>query len=82
MQPVPESVFKQILSHNQFGLGVLTFDSAHVVAPYFGFVYVGHGPPENCLNQNLQNGSEFTEFAIANLPLPINPCTHFILLIL
>jgi len=43
MQPIPESVFKQKLSHNQFGLCVLTFDPAHVVAPYFGFVDVGHG---------------------------------------
>ena len=43
MQTVPESVFKQILSHNQFGLGVSAPDSAHVVAPYFGFVNVGHG---------------------------------------
>jgi len=43
MQSIPESVFKQELSHNQLGLGVLTFDSAQVVAPYFGFVYVAHG---------------------------------------
>ena len=43
MQPVPETVFKQKLSHKQFGLGVSAPNPAHVVAPYFGFVYVGHG---------------------------------------
>jgi len=43
MQPVPETVFKQKHSHKQFRLGVLAPDPAHVVAPYFGFVYVGHG---------------------------------------
>jgi hypothetical protein len=43
MQPVAKSVFKQELSHKQFGLGVFAPDSAHVVTPYFGFVNVGHG---------------------------------------
>ena len=42
MQPVLESVFKQKLSHKQFGLGVFAPDPAHVATPYLGFVNVGH----------------------------------------
>ena len=43
MQPVAETISKKKLAHKQFGLGVLAPDPAHVVAPYFGFVNVGHG---------------------------------------
>jgi len=42
MQPVPKSIFKQELSHQHFGPGILAPDPAHVVASYFGFVDVGH----------------------------------------
>ena len=42
MQPVPKSIFKQKPPHNHFRLGILAPDSAHIVASYFGFVYVGH----------------------------------------
>ena len=43
MQPVAESVFERKPSHHHLGLGVLAPDPAHVVAPYFGFMDVGHG---------------------------------------
>ena len=42
MQPVPKSISKQKSSHQHLRLGVLAPDPAHVVAPYLGFVYVGH----------------------------------------
>jgi hypothetical protein len=43
MQPVAESVFKQILTYKKFWLYVIAPDPAHVEAPYLGFLDVSHG---------------------------------------
>jgi len=42
MQPVAETVFMQKAAYQHFGLGVLTSDARHVVAPGLFGMYIRH----------------------------------------
>jgi hypothetical protein len=42
MQPVPEPVFMQKMTHQHFGFGILAPDARHVVTAGFFGVYIGH----------------------------------------
>jgi hypothetical protein len=42
MQPIPEPMGMQVPAHQHLGPGIAVFNTAHIVAPYFRAVYVGH----------------------------------------
>jgi hypothetical protein len=42
MNPVSETFGEKKFAYNEFRLGILTFNPAHVVASYFRFMNVGH----------------------------------------
>ncbi|GAA3971541.1 hypothetical protein GCM10022210_21170 [Mucilaginibacter dorajii] len=54
VQAVAETVFVQKLTHQKFGLGILSLNPGHVVASGFFGVYIGHSV--KLLQLGLYNG--------------------------
>ena len=72
MQPVPESMGKQIPPHQHLGLGILSPDAAHIVTAGGWVVNIGHNPKIGDLQAVFK-------YATAKLITPL-PDLHFTLL--